>query len=59
MADAKVHDVERTVLVAFESGHYKKIVGKWQGDSVWSAYIKPNGKQVFLNKEKIEYVEIL
>jgi len=50
---------EQTVLVSFESGHYKKIVGQWKGDSIWTHWIKPNGKTVHINKDKVEYYEEL
>lgn len=46
-------------LVAFESGHYKKVTGKWKGDSVWTHFIKSDGKQVHINKNKVEYIEEL
>lgn len=49
----------QTVLVSFESGHYKKVTGKWKGDSMWTHWIKPNGKTVHINKDKVEYYEEL
>ena len=52
-------DKEQTMLVSFESGHYKKITGKWKGDSVWTHWIKSNGKGVHINKDKVEYYEEL
>lgn len=52
-------DREQTMLVSFESGHYKKLVGKWKGDSVWTHWIKPNGKGIHINKDKVEYYEEL
>ncbi len=44
-------------LIAFESGHYKKVKGTWKGDSVWCHFIKEDGGMVHINKEKVEYVE--
>ncbi|HUV65534.1 MAG TPA: hypothetical protein VMW24_16675 [Sedimentisphaerales bacterium] len=49
----------QTMLVSFESGHYKKVTGKWKGDSVWTHWIKPDGKMVHINKDKVEYYEEL
>jgi hypothetical protein len=49
----------QTMLVSFESGHYKKVTGQWKGDSVWTHWIKPDGKQVHINKDKVEYYEEL
>jgi hypothetical protein len=47
------------VLISFESGHYKKITGRWKGDSVWGHYYKENGKMVHINLRKVEYIEEL
>lgn len=44
-------------LISFVSGHYKKINGKWAGDSVWSHFKKVSGGMVHVNKDKVEYVE--
>jgi hypothetical protein len=44
-------------LVAFESGHYKKVAGTWQGDSVWCHFNKKSGGTVHINKDKVEYME--
>jgi len=44
-------------LIAFESGHYKKVTGFWKGDSVWCHFTKPDGGMVHINKEKVEYME--
>ena len=44
-------------LISFESGHYKKVIGKWKGDSVWTHFKKANGGMVHVNKEKVEYME--
>ena len=52
-------DREQTILISFESGHYKKVRGEWKGDSVWTHWIKPNGKGVHINKDKVEYYEEL
>lgn len=49
----------QTVLVSFESDHYKKVTGKWKGDSIWTHWIKPDGKIVCINKSKVEYYEEL
>ena len=49
----------QTMLVSFESGHYKKVKGNWKGDSIWTHWIKPNGKGVHINKDKVEYYEEL
>ena len=48
---------EQTMLVSFESGHYKKVKGQWKGDSIWTHWIKSNGKAVHINKDKVEYYE--
>lgn len=50
---------KQTVLVCFESGHYKKVTGKWKGDSLWTHWIKENGKMIHINKNKVEYYEEL
>ena len=52
-------DREQTMLIAFESGHYKKVTGQWKGDSVWTHLIKSDGKDVHINKDKVEYYEEL
>ena len=44
-------------LVSFESGHYKSITGEWKGDSIWAHFIKKDGGQVHINKDKVEYIE--
>jgi hypothetical protein len=44
-------------LVAFESGHYKTVKGKWKGDSVWCHFNKADGGMVHINKDKVEYME--
>lgn len=44
-------------LISFESGHYKKVKGKWLGDSVWTHFAKDSGGQVHINKDKVEYYE--
>jgi len=48
---------EQTMLVSFESGHYKKVKGQWKGDSIWTHWIKSDGKGVHINKDKVEYYE--
>lgn len=45
------------ILIAFESGHYKKVGGTWKGDSVWGHYTKGHGGEVHINKDKVEYIE--
>lgn len=45
------------ILIAFESGHYKKVFGEWGGDSVWMHFIKDDGGMVHVNKDKVEYIE--
>jgi hypothetical protein len=49
----------QTFLVCFESGHYKKLHGKWKGDTIWTHWIKPDGKTIHINKDKVEYYEEL
>jgi len=44
-------------LVSFESGHYKNVIGRWKGDSVWTHFIKEDGGLVHINKDKVEYIE--
>lgn len=59
MADKQNTEVERTTLIAFESGHYKTVTGTWNGDSVWMHFTKKNGKTLHINKDKVEYCEEL
>ena len=47
----------QTTLISFESGHYKKVIGQWKGDSVWMHFNKSNGGQLHVNKDKVEYCE--
>lgn len=47
----------RESLIAFESGHYKTVNGRWKGDSVWCHFQKPDGGMVHVNKDKVEYIE--
>ena len=47
----------RETLIAFESGHYKKVTGIWKGDSVWAHFFKEGGGMVHVNKDKVEYME--
>jgi len=44
-------------LFSFESGHYKKFKGQWDGDSVWNHCTKEDGTKVHINKDRVEYVE--
>lgn len=53
MAEGKLNET----LIAFESGHYKKVIGEWKGDSMWSHFEKEAGGMVHVNKEKVEYME--
>jgi hypothetical protein len=53
----KEYEEPQTMLICFESGHYKKVTGKWQGDSLWTHWKKPNGKCMHINKDKVEYYE--
>ena len=50
------HPVPET-LISFESGHYKKVLGEWKGDSVWGHFKKASGGMVHINKDKVEYME--
>lgn len=45
------------VLVSFESGHYKSFIGDWKGDAVWGHHTLPNGSEIHINKDKIEYIQ--
>ena len=45
------------ILVSFISGHYKKIAGKWIGDSVGAHFEKDSGGVVHINKTEVEYIE--
>lgn len=54
---AKEEQKQKTVLISFESGHYKKVKGKWIGDSVWTHFEKADGKLLHVNKDKVEYYE--
>lgn len=47
----------KTVLVSFESGHYKTVTGYWCGSPQWTHFRKLDGKMIHLNKDKIEYCE--
>lgn len=60
-ANSEVNDLGRkqTMLISFESGHYKKVTGAWKGDSIWTHWVKTNGKCVHINKDKVEYYEEL
>lgn len=53
MAEGKPNET----LIAFESGHYKKVVGQWKGDSVWTHFEKEKGGMIHVNKDKVEYIE--
>ncbi len=44
-------------LIAFESGHYKKLTGTWEGDSVWAHFKTEDGGMVHVNKAKVEYIQ--
>ncbi len=44
-------------LICFRSGHYKKVRGRWKGDSIWIHFEKENGGEVHVNKEEVEYME--
>jgi len=57
MAEATEKTTSKETLISFESGHYKKIKGKWKGDSVWTHFQKDSGGQIHVNKEKVEYLE--
>ena len=53
MAEGKLGDR----LISFESGHYKRFRGMWKGDSVWARFVKEDGGELHVNKEKVEYME--
>jgi hypothetical protein len=53
MASGKADEI----LVAFKSGHFKKVKGTWKGDSVWMHLVKESGGMVHVNKAEVEYVE--
>lgn len=53
MAEGKPNET----LISFESGHYIKVVGKWEGDAVWCHFRKEGGGMVHINKDKVEYME--
>lgn len=53
MAEGKAGET----LISFRSGHYKKVIGKWKGDSVWCHFVKDAGGMVHVNKEEVEYME--
>ncbi len=38
-------------LISFESGHYKKFIGEWKGDSVW-AHFQTDHSVIHVNKDK-------
>ena len=53
MAEGKLGET----LISFRSGHYKKVKGRWKGDSVWCHFKKDSGGMVHINKEEVEYIE--
>lgn len=53
MAEGRIGET----LVAFKSGHYKKVTGTWKGDSVWCHIEKASGGMVHINKAEVEYME--
>lgn len=57
MAEPTANRPIQETLVSFESGHYKKIRGRWRGDSVWTHFEKEKGGTVHVNKDKVEYLE--
>ena len=57
VASMVAKEVAPETLVSFESGHYKKIIGKWKGDSVWCHFNKASGGMIHINKDKVEYIE--
>ena len=48
---------QQKTLIAFKSGHYKEIKGKWMGDKVWCHFKKDSGGDVHINKDEVEYME--
>ena len=53
MAEGKFNET----LIAFRSGHYKRVTGTWEGDSVWCHFGKARGGHVHINKAEVEYME--
>lgn len=46
-----------TTVIMFESGHRKEVQGTWKGDSVWIKFTKSSGELLYVNKDKVEYME--
>ena len=57
MAESQDKQKVQETLIAFKSGHFKKIKGTWKGDSVWCHFLKASGGMVHINKDEIEYME--
>lgn len=57
MAEKQDERTEQETLFSFESGHYKKVKGKWKGDSIWCHFQKTSGGMLHVNKDKVEYME--
>jgi hypothetical protein len=57
MANPGSEQKEQETLISFESGHYKKVIGVWKGDSVWCHFKKKGGGMLHINKDKVEYME--
>ena len=49
----------KVFLIAFQSGHYKRVAGSWTGDSVWGHFKKEDGDMIHINRDKVEYIEEL
>lgn len=45
------------ILISFKSGHYKKLTGTWEGDSVWGHFITSSGSSIHINKDEVEYIQ--
>lgn len=49
----------RQLLIAFDNGSYKKITSSNYDHKEWIVIKRPNGKQVFINTNKVKYIEEL
>ena len=50
-------DEHRELLFAFINGSYKKIKSVGYDHKEWIVVKRDNGKQVFINTDKVKYIE--
>lgn len=49
----------RELLFAFDNGSYKKVTSTQYDHKEWIVVKKPSGKQVFINTDRIKWIEEL